>query len=62
MLQDLQYLVGTSIAELCDVADLTKVHSVVGGPMANGSSFPVGGGKGCKLRGRICNLQSATSV
>ena len=53
MLQLLQYLVGTSIAALVDVADTTMVHSVVEGPSVRGSSLLLGGGNGCKLRGRI---------
>ena len=53
MLQVLQYLVGTSIAAVVDVADMTIVHSVRVGPRANGSSFGSVGGNGCRLRGRI---------
>ena len=53
MLQVLQYFVGTSIAAVFDVAETTMVHSVVAGPMVKGSSFGLGGGKGCKFRGRI---------
>ena len=53
MLQVLQYFVGTSIAAVFDVAETTMVHSVVAGPRVNGSSFGLGGGNGCKFRGRI---------
>lgn len=53
MLQVLQYFVGTSMAAVLEVAEMTIVQSVVGGPMVRGSSLGLGGGKGCRLRGRI---------
>jgi len=53
MLQDLQYLVGTSKAPCWAVADRTITQSVVGGPIASGSSEGSAGGKGWRLRGRI---------
>ena len=53
MLQVLQYFVGTSMAAVSKVADLTMVHSVVGGPRARGSSEFSGGAMGCRLRGNI---------
>lgn len=53
MLQLLQYLVGTSIAAFVPVAEMTIVHSVVGGPRFKGSSLGLVGAKGCRFRGRI---------
>ena len=53
MLQVLQYLVGTSMAAVADVAETTIVHSVSVGPIASGSSLGFGGGKGCRFLGRI---------
>lgn len=53
MLQLLQYFVGTSIAALLEVAEMTIVQSVVEGPTVSGSSLALGGGNGCKFRGRI---------
>lgn len=44
MLHVLQYLVGTSIADVELSADLISVQSVVGGPSRSGSSFSSGGG------------------
>ena len=58
MLQVLQYLVGTSMAAVGSMADLTIVHSVVAGARARGSTEGEGGvGSGCKLRGRICRSE-----
>jgi hypothetical protein len=62
MLQLLQYLVGTSIAEPCAAAETTIVHSVVGGPTWRGSSCGDGGEKGCRLRGRIWDIVSRAKV
>lgn len=56
MLQVLQYFVGTSMAAVSKVADLTIVHSVVGGAKARGSSEFSVVIIGCKLRGRICSM------
>jgi hypothetical protein len=61
MLHDLQNLMGTSMAvvplPLADgPKDLTVTHSVVDGPIANGSSSVGVGGRGWRLRGMICSL------
>lgn len=53
MLQVLQYLTGSSMAAVEEVADLTLVQSVVGGPKARGSSSFSGGGSACRFRGSI---------
>jgi hypothetical protein len=53
MLQVLQYLVGTSIAAVADVADLIIVQSFIGGPSLKGSSSSSGGGIGWRFRGKI---------
>jgi hypothetical protein len=55
MLHVLQYLTGTSMAAVSEVARRTMTQSFVGGPIARGSSFS-GGGKGCTLRGKICDM------
>lgn len=53
MLHVLQYFMGTSIAALVGLIDLTRTQSLSEGPRVSGSSLPSGGGKGCKFRGRI---------
>ena len=53
MLQVLQYFTGTSMAAMSEVAGLIMTQSLVGGPIAMGSSAGSGGGMGCKFRGRI---------
>jgi hypothetical protein len=53
MLQGLQNLVGTSMAADGEVAEMTMVQSVRGGPRVRGSSLAAVGGKGWRLRGRI---------
>ena len=52
MLHVLQYLVGTSIAAVVFSADLTRAHSVVGGPSRKGSSCSSSGNL-CTFRGKI---------
>lgn len=59
MLQDLQYLVGTSIAAVVEEGERTVVQDVVGGPRARGSVVGGVGGKGWRFRGRICRVVSA---
>jgi hypothetical protein len=43
MLHVLQYLTGTSMAAVCEVASRTMTQSFVGGPRAKGSSLSFGG-------------------
>jgi hypothetical protein len=53
MLQVLQYLTGTSMADEVEVKDLIRSQAVLGGARVRGSSVDGGGGKVWRLRGRI---------
>lgn len=50
-MQVLQYFTGTSIAAVWEVASRTITQSLVGGPIARGSSL---GGKAWIFLGKIC--------
>lgn len=53
MLHVLQYFIGTSIAAVDGLDDLTKTQSFIGGSRVRGSSVLSGGGIGWRFRGRI---------